>query len=297
MGKTALLQKLAEDDRLKRPVVVVSADSVQAYRGLDIGSAKPSAAEQKTLPHLLIDILDPSENYSLGTFVRLADEACEKVCASGGLPVLSGGTAYYVKAFLYGPVNTPKADPSIREEVKQAILKNGIAAAYQELSAIDPGYAAKIAPQDSYRIARAIEVYKSSGRPLSSYALPQSLRAKWDCLVIGLDRPREELYSRIDQRVELMFEAGLAEELKSLVDKGCRQNDPGMKAIGYSEFFASGNVDTVKEEIKKHTRQYAKRQLTFMRSFRNMLWAGADDYKTVTDSILAWLQEAFVNKT
>ena len=92
MGKTALLQKLAEDDRLKRPVVVVSADSVQAYRGLDIGSAKPSAAEQKNLPHLLIDILDPSENYSLGTFVRLADEACEKVCASGGLPVLADPT-------------------------------------------------------------------------------------------------------------------------------------------------------------------------------------------------------------
>lgn len=294
VGKTATIERLAQDDRLPlKPVVVVSADSVQVYRGLDIGSAKPGAAERATIRHELVDIIDPTEPFSVGEFVRLADEACERACGSGALPVLSGGTAYYVKAFLYGAPPAPPSDPAVRAAIQRELALKGPEALRQELREVDPASAGRIAPADLYRTTRAIEVYRCSGRPLSTYELASERRARWDSLVIGLDRPRAELYSRVDARVDAMMARGLPAEVESLVNSGLKPGDPGMKAIGYAEFLGTGNTGdwdlaSISGAIKLNTRRYAKRQLTFMRGIEGVRWFGADDYDGVVSALLSW---------
>lgn len=298
VGKTALIERLAHDDRLRRrPVVLVSADSVQVYRGLDIGSAKPSPDERSRVRHELIDILDPSEPFSVGEFVRLADEACERACADGALPLLSGGTAYYVKAFVEGAPPAPPADPAVRARVRAELAERGPEALRRELARVDPESAARIAPADLYRITRALEVYRCSGLPLSSFKPTGEPRGRWDTLALGLDRPRDELYARIDARVEAMLEAGLAREVEALVAAGYGKDAPGMKALGYAQFmdaleaadFPSLDMREIERLIKRDTRHYAKRQLTFMRSLPGVLWFGADDYEGILSAIAAWL--------
>jgi len=293
VGKTATVERLDTDDRLpRRPVVIVSADSVQVYRGLDIGSAKPGAAERARIRHELVDILDPSRPFSVGDFTRLADEACERATAAGALPVLSGGTAYYVRAFLYGPPPAPPADPAVRSALQDELASRGPAALRAELERVDPDSAARIAPADLYRTTRALEVYRRSGRPLSSFKPPTERRARWDSLVIGLDRPRDELYARIDARVDAMLAAGLEREVSALVAAGFGPGDPGMRAIGYAEFLEAGrSPDEIRAAIQMHTRNYAKRQLTFMRSLPGVRWFPADDYEGVLRATAAWLRD------
>ena len=293
VGKTATVDRLEQDDRLHlRPVVVVSADSAQVYRGMDIGTAKPSAQERARMDHELIDIRDPSEPYSVGDFARLADEACAGAVQRGALPILSGGTAYYIKAFLYGAPPAPPSDPAVRLEIQNMLAENGGAEAVRrELARVDPVSAARIAPADLYRTTRALEVYRCSGRPLSSFVPPTVPRARWDTLIIGLDRPRAELYARIDARVDAMLAGGLQAEFLRLVDAGYGPDAPGMKAIGYAEFFQSGaSLDAIRDAIKLHTRHYAKRQLTFMRAIAGVRWFGADDYDAIGAAVDAWLR-------
>ncbi len=292
VGKTATVERLARDDRLPlKPVVVVSADSIQVYRGLDVGSAKPGADERARIRHELIDVLDPTQPFSAGEFVRLADEACEKACSRGALPILSGGTAYYVKAFLYGVPPAPPSDPAVRAAIQEELALRGPESIRQELMRVDPGSAARIKPADLYRATRAIEVFRCSGRPLSSFEPPARPRPRWDALVTGLDRQRAELYSRIDARVDAMISAGLPAEVESLVRSGLGPADPGMKAIGYAEFLRAdgGDLALITEAIKLHTRRYAKRQLTFMRGIAGVRWFGADDYEGVMSAVLSWL--------
>jgi tRNA dimethylallyltransferase len=301
-GKTAMLEQLfLDDDRpLKRPVVVVSADSAQVYRGMDIGSAKPDGSLMARLPHELIDLRNPDETFSVGDFVALADDACRRAIARGALPVISGGTAYYLKAFIMGLFTAPKADPAIRAEVAAGMMERGNAAMLAELAKVDPVSAARIAPADGYRIARALEVYRCSGRPLSDFAIPEVPRAEWDVLPLGLDRPRGELYERIRLRVDAMMAAGLPAEVAGLLAAGYNRGDPGMKAIGYSEFLDAGiaekglgglDLRAVAEAIGLHTRHYAKRQLTFMRSLQKVTWFNADDVdgvRTAMEDFLAF---------
>jgi len=297
VGKTASIERLGHDDRLPRkPVVVISADSVQIYRGLNIGSAKPSELERSRIRHELIDILDPTEPFSVGDFVRLADEACERATAEGALPVLSGGTAYYIKAFLYGQPPAPPSDPQIRAAIQAELAERGSAVLRTELALVDPESAARIAPADLYRITRALEVYRCSGRPLSSFVPLAEPRPRWDTLVVGLDRPRAELYARIDARVDAMLAAGLADEVQALRAAGYGPGDPGMRAIGYAEFLAAAPrrndslpLEAIAAEIKMHTRRYAKRQLTFMRSLSDVRWFGANDYESIFAEATGWL--------
>lgn len=258
---------------------------------MDIGTAKPTAAERARIEHELIDIRDPSEPYSVGDFARLADEACERACARGALPILSGGTAYYIKAFLYGAPPAPPSDPTVRAAIQSMLAESGAEAVRRELARVDPVSAARIAPADLYRTTRALEVYRCSGRPLSSFAPPTEPRARWNTLIIGLDRPRAELYARIDARVDAMLESGLQAEFRRLVDAGYGPEAPGMKAIGYAEFFDGGaRLDSIRAAIKLHTRHYAKRQLTFMRAISGVRWFGADDYEGISAAVDAWLR-------
>jgi tRNA dimethylallyltransferase len=302
-GKTDLLLKLfAADDRpLKRPVVVISADSVQVYRGLDLGSAKPDAALRRLLPHELIDILDPREAFSVGDFVRLADEACERALAEGALPVISGGTAFYIKAFIFGLPSAPLASPEQRRAVQDDFERFGPAAMMEELRQADPLSAARIKPNDHYRIARALEVFRAGGTPLSSYRLPERPRERWSVLPLAIDRPRPELYARVEARVDAMMASGLPKELAALARAGYGPDDPGLRAIGYAEFFeedpsalaaCSWSADALKrisDAVKLHTRRYAKRQLTFMRALPDVLWRHPEDSARIEADIEAWL--------
>jgi tRNA dimethylallyltransferase len=239
------------------------------------------------IPHELIDLCNPDEAFSVGDFVSLADAACRRAIAGGALPVISGGTAYYIKAFIMGLFNAPKADPVIRAAVAGELAERGNAAMLAELARVDPVSAARIAPADGYRICRALEVYRCSGRPLSAFSVPDLPRADWEVLPLGLDRPREELYGRIRLRVAAMMAAGLPAEVDGLLAAGYNRGDPGMKAIGYAEFLESPKLDpaAVAEAIVLHTRHYAKRQLTFMRSLPNVSWFNADDVDGVRRAI------------
>jgi tRNA dimethylallyltransferase len=327
-GKTAMLEKLfLDNDRpFGRPVVVISADSAQVYRGMDIGSAKPEPSLLSRLPHELINLRYPDETFSVGDFVALADEACHRAIARGALPILSGGTAYYIKAFIMGLFSAPKADPAIRAAVEAERAEKGNAAMLAELAKVDPVSASRIAPADGYRIGRALEVFRCSGRPLSDFAVPDLPRADWTVLPLGLDRPRAELYARIRLRVEAMMAAGLPAEVENLLASGYGPGDPGMKAIGYAEFLDSGtliqpiigsnsganarepeaitrepganardsgiharDLVAITDAIDLHTRHYAKRQLTFMRGLHNVHWFHADDVAGVRSEIEAFL--------
>lgn len=271
-GKTALAAQLFTSALIKAEVI--SADSVQVYRGMPIGSAQPSCELIKRVPHHLIGICDPSEEFSVADFVRNADTLCGDISGRGRLPVVLGGTAFYIKHFMYGMPVTPQADPQLRARLQEKLRQIGVAAMYAELAAFDPVSAAKIHANDEYRILRAHEVYCASGRPLSSFKLSYRYREGFRFCPILLDCPRAELYRRIEDRVDEMFAQGLQQEVAQLVEQGYTAADPAMKAIGYREFFelspdapAAAPFDAVNALIKRNTKRYAKRQQTFFQSF------------------------------
>jgi tRNA dimethylallyltransferase len=279
-GKTEFLDVLFSEPYGLFPGEVVSADSMQVYRGMDIGTAKPGAELRRRLPHHLIDIRDPDEQFNAGEFVRLAGEICLEIADRGRLPVISGGTGFYIRNFVLGITEAPPSDPALRESLKREAADRGMDALFRELQGADSISAGRIHRNDRYRILRALEVCRLTGRPLSAFestGAPGNFRF----LLAGLWRDREELYSRLDARCELMFRQGLPDELKALVKKGYGPLDPGLKAIGYREFFVQGgdgkftlsdDVSSVKELIAKNSRHYAKRQITYFNSLPGIRW-------------------------
>jgi tRNA dimethylallyltransferase len=254
---------------------------------MDIGSAKPPAAVLSALPHRLIDIRSPGEQFNVGDFVRLADQACADIGAGGGLPVVSGGAGFYLRNFVLGLPEAPPPDPLVRQALEAELHSRGGGALMEELAACDPASAARIHPNDVYRIRRALEVFRSSGVPLSSFAstgAAQENRPPYRFLILGLERPREELYRRIDERCALMFRQGLPEEVRRLHEAGHGPGDPGMKAIGYREFFVEeapgqwrldNDLDRVQRLVARNSRRYAKRQITFFASIPGVKWISA----------------------
>lgn len=257
---------------------VISADSMQAYRGLDIGTAKPGSSLRERLPHRLIDILDIDSQYTVGDFTRLADEACAEIAARGRLPVLCGGTGFYVRNFICGLPRAPAADPETRAAVTRDLALRGVEALREELAAADPASAARIHANDLYRLTRALEITRSTGRPLSDFAAGTEARGGYSFALYGLAPEPGELEARIGARVDEMFAAGLAEEVAALRAAGHGPAEPGMKAIGYSEFFAlEGSTEAeIAARIKLDTRRYAKRQMTFFRSLPGIEWIPPD---------------------
>ncbi len=267
VGKTALTECL-----FSKGFEIVNADSVQVYRGLDIGSAKPSLSLQRLIPHHLIDIRDPWEDYTVGDFVSDADDAISSISSRGNTALITGGTAYYFKHLLYGAPKTPKADIAVRSFVEKEIEAKGREWAWEYLSEIDPLSSKRINRNDVYRVSRALEVYLSTGRPLSSFELSREERDDIDFIVIGLRRDRRELEERIRARVDIMFEEGLYDEMKRLMRMGALPSWPAMEGIGYREFFdaiecGECNISTIKEDIIRSSVRYAKRQMTFFSSF------------------------------
>ncbi len=281
-GKTALLEQLFAvdaDSPYAGKAEIISADSMQVYRGMNIGTAKPDAPFLARLPHHLIDVADPDYKWGTAEFVERTDKLCRELWEKGKLPVVAGGTAFYIQNFMYGLPETPEADEAIRSRLIERSRKEGSSVLHKELAEIDPASAAKIHENDEYRIVRALEIYLSTGKPRSECASGFTLRPDFNFLPIHLSRPREELYARINVRVEDMFRQGLPSEVQSLIEKGYTENDSGMRAIGYREFFLQRDkagefrfddgawLGAVKEMIKTDTRKYAKKQENFFALF------------------------------
>ncbi|HAH63674.1 MAG TPA: tRNA (adenosine(37)-N6)-dimethylallyltransferase MiaA, partial [Treponema sp.] len=214
-GKTALLRTLFAEGSLsffKGKAEIVSADSMQVYRGMNIGTAKPDSALLSVLPHHLIDICSPREQFSVADFVARADSACAEIYSRGKIPVVAGGTGFYIRAFLLGLPETPDADENVRAELRRRMEAEGPAELYAELRTLDPESAAVIHEHDRYRIQRALEVYAATGRPRSSFRKRVGLRERYAFCTLILSMERKMLYERINQRVDGMFDEGLEQE-------------------------------------------------------------------------------------
>ncbi|MDR0382930.1 MAG: tRNA (adenosine(37)-N6)-dimethylallyltransferase MiaA [Spirochaetaceae bacterium] len=305
-GKTALLEKLFCGTGIAAEVV--SADSMQVYRGLDIGTAKPPPSLTAALPHHLIDILDPSEQFNAGLFASLADAACASIHERGLLPAVSGGAGFYLKTFIYGTPDSPPSDAAIREKLYAEINNGGNAALLAELREADPESAERIHPNDEYRLLRALEVIRLTGQPLSSYAANQGRRDGYRFLLIGLERDRDALYKRINSRCARMFDEGLPAEVRTLFSKGYTPRDPAMRAIGYKEFFVddydggwrlSADLAGIEALIAQHSRQYAKRQITWFKNIPDVAWIKLDESQNSTDAAAAAIRkriDAFIKE-
>lgn len=266
-GKTALTKELFAPggSHFILNAEIISADSQAVYKGMDIGTAKPELELRKILPHHLIDIKTPDQQYNVSDFVNDADRVCRDIAARGKTPVVCGGTGFYIRNFLYGVAPTPVSDPKLREKLKARIAAEGNAVLYKELTDIDPASAAKIHPNDAYRICRALEVYYLSGKTRSAFAIEPALRPRYDFTFIVLDPPRDLLYCRIEERVKQMIEQGLEEEVNSLIAVGYTKDSPGLKAIGYHEWFDYPDRNQIIAAITHNTRKYAKKQYTCIR--------------------------------
>ncbi|MDR3335894.1 MAG: tRNA (adenosine(37)-N6)-dimethylallyltransferase MiaA [Treponema sp.] len=291
-GKTEFLEQLFTGSDPVCPAEVISADSMQVYRGMDIGTAKPSPELLSALSHHLINIRSPQEQFNAGEFVRLADEKAADIFRRGKLPVVSGGTGFYLSNFMLGLPPAPPSDPAIRQALQEELRIRGAAALAGELAACDPLSAGRIHLNDEYRLLRALEVYRLSGRPLSSFPL-QGIhgvtgsapgRPLYRFLLIGLKRPREEVYRRIDLRCQQMFREGLPGEVQRLWEEGLRPGDPGIKAIGYREFFLEDregrwrqreDLAGVEAIVARNSRRYAKRQITYFAMLPGVRWISA----------------------
>lgn len=273
VGKTALAIGVAE--RLDGEVI--SVDSRQVYRGLDIGTAKASPAERAAVPHHGLDIVEPGERYSAGRFARDARGWIEEIRARGRLPVLAGGTGFFLRALLEPLFREPPLDPARREALRARLAEEPTGNLLRWLEALDPESAARLRQGGGrQRVLRALEVALLTGRPLGWWHTHRPGAPGVAARVFVLDLPRPQLYERIDRRVDAMIAAGLVDEVEALLRRGVRPGDPGMTATGYPEIAAylTGEIPLAEaaERIRRATRAYARRQLTW---FRHQLPAGA----------------------
>ncbi|MEW6682795.1 MAG: tRNA (adenosine(37)-N6)-dimethylallyltransferase MiaA [Nitrospirota bacterium] len=285
VGKSEVALDLAE----RLGAEIVCADSRQVYRGLDIGTAKPSVAERSRVPHHLLDLVDPDEAYSAGRYARDAAACVSALHARGARVLLVGGTGLYVRALLWGLCDGPTADPDLRSAwLARERCEPG--AVYRRLSDVDPASAAAIHPNDLPKALRAIEVFELTGTPLSAMQRAHGFRApRYDAVIVGLRRDREDLYRRIDARVDGMVEAGLEEEVAGLMRRGYGSDAPGLRAVGYRQIVgALGGAYDLSEAIrltKRDTRRYAKRQITWFAADPAVRWVDVKDDARVDEVV------------
>ncbi len=264
-GKTALAMELAT----KLTTEIISADSRQVYRGLDIGTAKPTKEELLQVKHHLIDIIDPVDSYNAGRFVKDAEQAIDDLHKASKIPIICGGTGLYIRSLLKGLFSMPDSDPAIRSNLKEELSHQGIDYLYCKLQSLDPKITEKISSNDSQRILRALEVYYITGKALSKHWEEQESINKYQSIRILLNPPRETLYQRIDHRLDIMLMQGLLEEIKQLLSAGLSEESPGMNTLGYKEFLpylrGDQSLDESLARAKQHSRNYAKRQVTWYR--------------------------------
>ncbi len=272
-GKTPLALSLA----LKFRGEIISADSVQVYRGLDIGTAKPSMEERGLVPHHLIDILDPDEEYSAALFRSHADGIIRRLHLEGTAPFVAGGTGLYLKVLSRGLFHGPGENPGLRSSLRRRAEAEGGDGLHRELEVVDPTAAARIHPHDIFRVIRALEVCAQSQKPISQFQGEHGFRENpYSVLKIGLLHEREELYARIDSRVENMVEMGWVEEVRSLLSRGYSPNLRCMRSLGYRHIvsYLRGEIDLPRAVLwtKRDTRRYAKRQITWFHGDPEIRW-------------------------
>jgi len=287
VGKTELAVQVAKEVDGE----IISADSMQVYRGLDIGTAKPTESERQGVPHHLLDIVDPGEEFSVADYQAMVEEVLADLAKRNKTPILTGGTGLYIQAVLQGYVFSPEGkDPVLRAELEQKAESEGNKALHRQLSEVDPETAMRLHPNDRRRIIRALEVYQTTGQPLSFWEQqPDEQRPMYDLIMIGLHRPRPELYDRINRRVDLMLEHGLLEEAQNLLAQGLDEKFIANQAIGYKEFFVylrgEESLAEATEKLKQGTRRYAKRQLTWFRADRRIHWVQVGENRTAVELV------------
>jgi tRNA dimethylallyltransferase len=276
VGKTAVSLSLAQ----RLGAEIVNADSLQVYRELDIGTAKPSLEERARAPHHLIDVADPPEMYDAARFCREGREVLDDLRRRGVPPLVVGGTGLYLKALLSGLFAEGEPAPVVRQQVRRELEDLGLAALYQRLEQLDPATAARLHPHDTYRIVRALEVMADTGRPLSEFIAAHRFQdAPYEVVKLGLELDREELYRRIELRVEVMLEQGWLDEVEGLLSRYPPTLKP-LQALGYRHLinFLTGrwSWEEALTLLTRDTRRYAKRQLTWFGSDPEVRWFHPD---------------------
>lgn len=270
-GKTAFAVKCAK--MLKSQVI--SADSQLIYRYLNIGTAKPTAEEMEGVVHHMIDIVEPDASFSVSDYREKALPIVEGLLSEGKVPVICGGTGFYINSLLFDlSYGSSRGDEGIRAKYNEILRVNGKDYLYNLLKEVDEQSAQTIHPNDTKRVIRAIEIYEVSGKRKSE--LNDGFTPKFDYIAVAINHPREELYARIDERVDVMFESGLVDEVKSLLSHGIDEHCQSMQAIGYKEVIEclknGDSQSTMRDIIKRNTRHYAKRQITFFKKLPNIIW-------------------------
>ena len=276
---------------------IVSADSMQLYKYMDIGSAKPSGEELSQIKHYLVDQIDPREKFSVVQYQKLAKAAIREIFNKGKIPVVSGGTGLYINSLMYEmDFAAPPSDEAFRKELETLAEQKGREYLHSRLAELDSDAAARIHPNNVKKVIRAIEAAEN-GSKIRAFDKASVPAADYEVLLAGLTRDRKELYERINRRVELLIEKGLVNEVSSLMQMGLGYDDISMKGIGYKEIIGSlegrYTLDEAIELIKKNTRHYAKRQLTWLRRYDNIKWFNLSSYEDKTmamGDILKWLR-------
>lgn len=284
-GKTSLAVKIAENAG-----EIISVDSMQIYKYMDIGTAKPSQSERKKVKHHLIDIITPDIQFTAGNFIRYANDLINDIISRNKIPFLVGGTGLYFLSLTRGMIDIPKINPEVKKKLIIKHDKIGQLRMYNILKRLDEKYAQVIHPNDKQRTLRALEVIIGSGRKFSDFLNQNNIKENdFKYITVGLNAPRNVLYEKINLRVDKMIEAGLVGEVKELINKGYSKNDPGMKGIGYKEIL--DHLDGVNDLertiylIKQNSRKYAKRQFTWFNKMNDIKWFDFEDQENCIDYI------------
>ncbi|HZG80315.1 MAG TPA: tRNA (adenosine(37)-N6)-dimethylallyltransferase MiaA [Brevibacillus sp.] len=277
VGKTDLSLELAEQFDGE----VISGDSMQVYRGMDIGTAKASPQDLARVPHHLIDIIEPSEEYSVAQFQESATRLITQINQRGRLPFIVGGTGLYIESVTHRfQFSQSPQDPELRDRLQRLADTEGVEALHARLANVDPITAERLHPNDVKRVIRALEVYESSGYKMSDFQL-RAKQSPYDLVMIGLTMEREKLYERINHRVDLMIEAGLVEEVRRLLDQGLDASLVSMQGLGYKEvipyLYGEITLEKAVNDIKQRTRHFAKRQLSWFRRMSEIEWFDMTD--------------------
>ena len=298
VGKTSLSIRLAKETGGE----IISADSMQVYRHMDIGSAKITKEEMEGVPHYLVDMLEPEEEFNVVRFQQMAEEAAERIWEKGKIPLVVGGTGFYIQALLYDIDFTENdGDESYRRQLEQkGSDEEGASELYEMLKTVDPKAAQEIHPRNIKRIIRALEFYHQTGRKISEHNETQRQKeSPYNYAYFVLTDERSRLYERIDQRVDLMMEQGLLDEVRYLKERGVRKDSTAMQGLGYKELYAylEGEypLDEAVRIIKRDTRHFAKRQLTWFKRERDVIWADksviGQEEENLADYMLGYLRE------
>ncbi len=291
VGKSALSIALAK----KINGEIISADSMQVYRGMDIGSAKITKDEMDGVKHHLIDVLDPKEPFNIVLFQQLAHKAMEEIYEAGKIPVIVGGTGFYIQSILYEvDFAEEKADSSYRQLLEEKAGKEGTHALWEMLQSVDPKAAMEIHEHNTKRVIRALEYFHENGTRISEHNEEQRQKiSPYDYSYFVLNDEREKLYAKIDARVDLMLEQGLIDEVKGLLARGCNLTDISMQGLGYKEIIHyledDYSLDEAVYRIKRDTRHFAKRQLTWFRRERDVTWIYKPDFQYNEEKMLTFM--------